>query len=216
MNNHVCNGFTHSLCLKRIIFAHYTIHTEWVRQVTCQFWNDNTNKIEQVVFPSTIVCQAIAIALVSNQVWLVYVIHTQIVKTLTDWKPLAKHQEPCHSQSFFSSLSVFFITSKVRKKLLMFRRVPLMLWMQVLKHLTEAFQSRDVYVIHCVVFQQQAIITCFIGITEHHLQFLLRTMVVTCMVTFECTSWQIVIDIDRAECITQVSDLDFKPFEHTL
>ena len=46
----------------------------------------------------------------------------------------------------------------------MFCRVPLMLWMQVLKHLAEAFQCWNVNVVHCVVFQQQSIIASFIGI----------------------------------------------------
>ena len=63
-----------------------------------------------------------------------------------------------------------------------------MLWMQVLKHLTEAFQCCDVNVVHCVVFQQQSIIAGFIGITEHHFQLLLRTKIVAFMVAFESSS----------------------------
>ena len=91
MNNHICNGFTHSLGLKRIVFAHYTVHTERVRQITCQFRNDHADKVEQVVFPSPIVCQSVAIALVAYQIGFINVVHSQIVETLTDWQSFAKH-----------------------------------------------------------------------------------------------------------------------------
>ena len=50
MKNHVCNGFTHSLGLKGVISTYYTVHAERVRQVMCKFGDDNTGKVEQVVF----------------------------------------------------------------------------------------------------------------------------------------------------------------------
>lgn len=38
-----------------------------MRQITCQFRNDDTNEVEQVIFPRTVESQMVAITLVPNQ-----------------------------------------------------------------------------------------------------------------------------------------------------
>ena len=62
-----------------------------------------------------------------------------------------------------------------------------MFWMKSLEHLAVTLQCWNVNIVHRVVFQEHSIVASFIGITEHHLQFLLRAMIVAFMVTLERT-----------------------------
>lgn len=56
-----------ALALESIVSPNYTIHTERMRQITCQFRNDHTDEVEQVIFPRTVVSQMVAITLVPSQ-----------------------------------------------------------------------------------------------------------------------------------------------------
>ena len=67
------------------------------------------------------------------------------------------------------------------------------------EHDAVTFQSRQVYIIHRIIFQYHSIVTCLIGITKHHLQLLFCAMIVTFMIALECASRHIVIDINRAD-----------------
>gem|GEM_PF-6742780 len=65
MDNHVRYSFSHGFVLQRVIFANYAFHFERTRQITCQFRQYHSYKVEKVVFPSAIISQPVAITLIA-------------------------------------------------------------------------------------------------------------------------------------------------------
>ena len=84
-----------------------------------------------------------------------------------------------------------------------------MFWMKRLKHFAKTLQCRNVNIVHCVALQQQTIIPGFIGITEHHLQFLLCAMVVSLVISLKRSSLHIVVYKNRSFSICGTRNFNY-------
>lgn len=66
--------------LRGVVISNNSFHIERARQVTCQFWQHGPYKVEKVVFPCSIIRKTVTISLVTNQMRLINIVHTHIVK----------------------------------------------------------------------------------------------------------------------------------------
>ena len=70
----------------------------------------------------------------------------------------------------------------------MVKDIPYVVGIVRLEHDAVTLQCWNINVIHRIIFQYHPVVTCFVGITEHHLQLLFGAMIVTFMIAFECAT----------------------------
>ena len=70
-----------------------------------------------------------------------------------------------------------------------------------MKPLAITFQCRNVNVVHRVVLQEQTVVAIMVSIAHHHREHFLWAMIVSFVVSNECSSYWIVIDIDWTSII---------------
>ena len=113
MYYHVCHRLAYRLMLQCVVISNNTFHIERARQVTCQFWQHGPYKVEKVVLPCSIIRKTVAISLVTNQMRLINIVHTHVVKPFPYRQAFTEHQQTRHRQSFHSILAIDCITSKL-------------------------------------------------------------------------------------------------------
>ena len=195
MYHTICQRLTNSLVGRRVIIALHTLQSEWTLKVYCQFCKNPTEEVIQIIFPSTIIRYAVAIAHVAHQVGLVYIVHSEIREAFTHRESFSEHEQTSKSKSLLACGSIFCISTKLSKKLLVIQLVEGVANVSILKLISIVLQRGHINVIHRMILYDIAIITILIGIANHRFHFAFLAMVVTFKVSLKGSFIYIAIDV---------------------
>ena len=91
MYDGIRHGFSNCLMLRCIVIPFYAIHLKRPRKFLCQARKHIGHEVIQVVFPCSIVCEAVTVPLLTHKMRLVNIIQTQIIEPFSYRQTLAEH-----------------------------------------------------------------------------------------------------------------------------
>ena len=173
MYDGIGESFSNSLVLWSVIHSLYTFHMEWSRKVCRDFRYYSAEELIEVVFPTSVVSQSVAVTLITDKITEIKVIHTEVGEPFLYGQSLAEHHQTSHREPLLAGCPINDITAKIFEKRFVIGFIPHVTIISKLEQGTVTVKRIKVDVIHIIVFQQHSVVSVLKRVSYHrpHLPF---------------------------------------------
>ena len=172
---------------RRVVISCNSFHGEWTGNVNREFVDNFVEEIIQVVLPCTVIREYVAPALSFGKMGLVYIIHPDVVESFFNRQPFPEDHQSCQSKPLLFTFSINGITTHVSQELLVVIPVEHMRGISYLELIAVSMKRRQVYIVHCIVFKQQAVTPLLVCIAKHGFHLIIGTVIVSFISPLERT-----------------------------